>query len=84
MRISELREFINKIPKSMDDFQIVYRKFEDEGENVILLDYPLVTLYVDEESQESVFLDEDGWYYFKTNLLLLDEDGESDEYDKNE
>jgi hypothetical protein len=79
MKISELRKFINKIPKEMDDYQIVYRRFEDEGENILFLDYPLITLYVDEESEESVFLDEDGWNYFKTNLLLLDEDDESEE-----
>lgn len=79
MKISELRKFINKIPKEMDDYQIVYRRFEDEGENILFLDYPLITLYVDDESEESVFLDEDGWNYFKTNLLLLDEDDESEE-----
>lgn len=79
MKISELKKFIDKIPKEMDDYQIVYRRFEDEGENVLFLDYPLITLYVDEESEESVFLDEDGWNYFKTNLLLLDEDDEMDE-----
>ena len=79
MKISELRKFINKIHKEMDDYQIVYRRFEDEGENILFLDYPLITLYVDDESEESVFLDEDGWNYFKTNLLLLDEDDESEE-----
>ena len=79
MTISELRKFINKIPETMDDFQIIYRKFEDEGENVMLLDYPLISLYVDEESKESVFLDEDGWNYFKTNLLLTDEDDDTNE-----
>lgn len=79
MTISELRKFINKIPETMDDFQIIYRRFEDEGENVMLLDYPLISLYVDEEAKESVFLDEDGWNYFKTNLLLTDEDDDTDE-----
>jgi hypothetical protein len=33
---------------------------------------------VDEENQESIFLDEDGWHYFKTNLLITD-DEETDE-----
>ena len=32
MKISDLRDFINKIPSKMDDFQIVFRKFEDEGD----------------------------------------------------
>jgi hypothetical protein len=80
MKISELRKFVNAIPKEMDDFQIVYRRFEDEAEddNVLFLDYPLISIYVDEESQESIFLDEDGWHYFKTNLLITD-DEETDE-----
>lgn len=80
MKISELRKFVNAIPKEMDDFQIVYRRFEDEDEddNVLFLDYPLISIYVDEESQESIFLDEDGWHYFKTNLLITD-DEETDE-----
>lgn len=74
MKISELKKFINKIPKEMDDYQIMYRRFEDEGENVLFLDYPLITLYVDEENEETIFLDEDGWNYFKTNLLILDDE----------
>ena len=80
MKISELRKFVNAIPKEMDDFQIIYRRFEDEDEddNVLFLDYPLISIYVDEESQESIFLDEDGWHYFKTNLLITD-DEETDE-----
>jgi len=79
MKISELREFINKIPKEMDDFQIIYRKFEDDGNDIMLFDYPLITFYVDEEMEESIFLDEDGWNYFKTNLLLSDDEDEIDE-----
>ena len=73
MKISELRKFVNAIPKEMDDFQIVYRRFEDEAEddNVLFLDYPLISIYVDEESQESIFLDEDGWHYFKTNFFNI-------------
>ena len=80
MKISELRKFVNAIPKEMDDFKIIYRRFEDEDEddNVLFLDYPLISIYVDEESQESIFLDEDGWHYFKTNLLITD-DEETDE-----
>lgn len=76
MKISELKKFINSIPDELNDFQIIYRKFEDEGENVMFLDYPLITLYVDEESQESVFLDEDGWDYFSKNLLIIDDEEE--------
>jgi hypothetical protein len=74
MKIKELREFFNNIPESMDDFQIIYRKFEDDEENVLFFDYPLTTLYLDEENEESVFLDEDGWDYFSKNLLLNDDD----------
>ena len=78
MKISELRKFVNAIPKEMDDFQIIYRRFEDEDDKVLFLDYPLISIYVDEENQESIFLDEDGWHYFKTNLLITD-DEETDE-----
>lgn len=78
MRIKELKDFINKIPESMDEYQIIYRRFEDDEENVLFLDYPLTTLYLDEENEESVFLDEDGWNFFNTNLLM-NEDGESDD-----
>lgn len=76
MKISELKKFINNIPEELNDFQIIYRRFEDEGENVMFLDYPLITLYVDEESKESVFLDEDGWDYFSKNLLIIDDEEE--------
>jgi hypothetical protein len=61
MRISDLRDFINKIPKEMDDFQIMFRRFEDEGDTLLYLDYPLTAMYIDEENKESVFLDEDNW-----------------------
>ena len=54
MKISDLRDFINKIPSKMDDFQIVFRKFEDEGDTLLYLDYPLTAMYIDEENQESV------------------------------
>lgn len=74
MKISELKKFINNIPEELNDYQIIYRRFEDEGENVMFLDYPLISLYVDEESQESVFLDEDGWEYFSKNLLITDDE----------
>lgn len=76
MKISELKEFLNNIPEELESYQIIYRRFEDEGENILFLDYPLSTLYVDEENQEFVFLDEDGWDYFNNNLLLRD--GEDD------
>ena len=74
MKISELKKFINNIPEELNDYQIIYRRFEDEGENVMFLDYPLISIYVDEESQESVFLDEDGWEYFSKNLLITDDE----------
>jgi len=78
MRIKELKEFINKIPDSMDEFQIIYRRFEEDGENVMFLDYPLTSLYIDEENEEGVFLDEDGWNFFNTNLLMSDDEGMDD------
>lgn len=77
MKISELKEFLNNIPEELESYQIIYRRFEDEGENILFLDYPLSTLYVDEENQEFVFLDEDGWDYFNNNLLLRDDEDDS-------
>jgi hypothetical protein len=78
MRISDLRDFINKIPKEMDDFQIMFRRFEDEGDTLLYLDYPLTAMYIDEENKESVFLDEDNWTYFSDNILLESEDDDPD------
>ena len=78
MRIKELKEFINEISDSMDDFQIIYRRFEEDGENVLFLDYPLTSLYIDDENEEGVFLDEDGWNFFNTNLLMSDDEGMDD------
>ena len=79
MKISDLRDFINKIPSKMDDFQIVFRKFEDEGDTLLYLDYPLTAMYIDEENQESAFLDESNWVYFNTNILIEKEDDSTDE-----
>ena len=62
----------------MDDFQIIYRRFEEDGENVLFLDYPLTSLYIDDENEEGVFLDEDGWNFFNTNLLMSDDEGMDD------
>lgn len=79
MKISELKNFLNNIPEEMESYQIIYRKFEDEGDNILFLDYPLSTLYVDEENGEFVFLDEDGWNYFNNNMLLSDSEDDSDD-----
>ncbi len=69
MTISDLRGFLDKVPAEMDDMQIIYRRFEDEGDNVILHDYPLNALYLDEANNEAVLLDEENWQYFQKNLL---------------
>lgn len=74
MKISELREFLNKIPETMDDYQVIYRRFEDEGDALIFLDYPITSLYLDEDTQEAALLDEDGWTYFSNNLLIHDDE----------
>lgn len=79
MKISELKQFLNNIPEELESYQIIYRKFEDEGENILFLDYPLSTLYVDDENGEFIFLDEDGWDYFNNNLLLRDGDDDSED-----
>ena len=46
----------------MDLFSYLYKNFFPKH------------LYLDEENEESVFLDEDGWDYFSKNLLLNDDD----------
>jgi len=79
MKISELKQFLNNIPEELESYQIIYRRFEDEGENILFLDYPLSTLYVDDENGEFIFLDKDGWDYFDNNLLLRDGDDDSED-----
>lgn len=74
MKISELKEFLNNLPEEIQSHQIIYRRFEDDGETLMLLDYPLTTFYIDEESEECVFLDEDNWDYFSKNLLITDDE----------
>lgn len=77
MKICDLKEFLNKIPESMNEFQIVFRRFEDDGDSVMYLDYPLTAMYLDEENQESVFLDEENWGYFNENILDDDNNDET-------
>jgi hypothetical protein len=79
MKTSELKNFLDKIPEEIKSYQIIYRKFEDEGNNILFLDYPLSTLYIDEENEECIFLDEDGWNYFNNHLLLRDDEDDSND-----
>jgi hypothetical protein len=80
MKISELRDFLNNLPEEIaESYQIIYRKFEAENDSVIFLDYPLSSLYIDEENDECIFLDEDGWDFFNNNLLLSDDSENNEE-----
>jgi hypothetical protein len=84
MKICDLKDFLDKIPNSMNEFQIVFRKFEDDGDSVMYLDYPLTAMYLDEESKESVFLDEENWNYFNEYILEKDDKNEDDYYDEDD
>jgi hypothetical protein len=57
MTLKELREFISKLPQEMDNFMVVngevgYLDPENEDSMVYRVDNPIVTLYVDEETEE--------------------------------
>jgi hypothetical protein len=57
MTLRELRDFISKLPQEMDNFMVVngevgYLDPENEDSMVYRVDNPIVTLYVDEETEE--------------------------------
>jgi hypothetical protein len=57
MKLKELRDFINTIPKEMDNFSVVngevgYLDPEDDSSMVYRVDMPIITVYVDEQSEE--------------------------------
>lgn len=81
MTIGEIRGLLERVPKEMDGFQLIFRTFDDEGDNVLFSDYPLTSLYFDESSKEVAFLDEDNWNYFQSNLLIDDGSGDYDDYE---
>jgi phage regulator Rha-like protein len=57
MTLRELKNFIAKLPEEMDNFMVVngevgYLDPENEDSMVYRVDNPIVTLYVDEQTQE--------------------------------
>ena len=57
MTLRELKDFIAKLPEEMDNFMVVngevgYLDPENEDSMVYRVDNPIVTLYVDEQTQE--------------------------------
>ena len=57
MTLRELKDFISKLPQEMDNFMVVngevgYLDPENEDSMVYRVDNPIVTLYVDEETEE--------------------------------
>ncbi len=80
MTISKLREVLNNnIPPEYDEYEVIYRKFDDDGDSVIFFDHPLTSVYMDDANNEAAFLDEEGWQYFNQNLTEDDENQESDD-----
>ncbi len=59
MKLSQLKEWANSLPKEFDDFQVITREFGDLTEEFnYYLDKPIVSAAVDEEHQEIFFMDE--------------------------
>jgi len=60
MKLSELKEFINKLPEHMDEFEVVngevgYLEPDNENSLVYRVDKPIIALYVDKNSSEICF-----------------------------
>ena len=60
MNIGQLKEFLDKLPKEFDDFEMVNGEYailtEDDEKFIYRLDKPIVILNVDEDSKELCFL----------------------------
>jgi TATA-box binding protein (TBP) (component of TFIID and TFIIIB) len=60
MTLLELKNFLEKIPNHMNDYEVVngevgYLDIKDEDSLVYRIDKPIITLYVDESSKEICF-----------------------------
>lgn len=60
MQLVDLKEYINKLPKTFDHFELMNGEMgfinpEDTSSAVFRLDKPIVSLYVDEKTQEVCF-----------------------------
>lgn len=64
MKIKELREWINTLPETFDDYEVVKRRVEKDLQtegNLIAHDTSVVSVGVDEEHQELCMYDEDSY-----------------------
>jgi hypothetical protein len=54
MKLKELKKFINSIPESFDDYTVVNGEigYYDEEKGVIMVNKPILTVYVDRETNE--------------------------------
>ena len=60
MKLSDLRQFLSKLPAELDDFDIVNGEVgildpNDENSVVYRVDKPIIALYVDDQSGEICF-----------------------------
>lgn len=61
MTLKELKQFISRLPEEMDNFELVngevgYLDPEDDESMVYRADKPIITVYVDKESNEICLL----------------------------
>ena len=61
MKLSELKEFINSLPKEMDDFTVVNGEYgfmdpENEQGFIYRVDKPVLAINVDDKDMEVVLL----------------------------
>lgn len=60
MTFKELKDFVNRLPETMDEFEVVngevgYLDPTDDDSAVYRVDKPIIALYVDESSKEICF-----------------------------
>ena len=56
MKIKELRDFLNKVPLEMDDYQLVNGEVAGFEDFYVRVDKPIIHLQIDEENHEFLLL----------------------------
>jgi len=58
MKLKELKKFIGSIPESFDEYTVVNGEigYYDKDKGVIMVNKPILTAYVDRETNEIQFL----------------------------
>ena len=61
MKLKDLKEFLTEIPDQFDDYELVNGEYglldaTDENSAVFRADKPIITMYVDIQTQEVCFL----------------------------